>query len=124
MHPPRNLDYAGGTPQASLILFSPPDRCVRILCQNCVRYPRKPQSNSVIYGDTPIRIVVAVLFVSIWVVLAASITAVWLTAEVRVIGLVMLPTGIVAGLLVVYFDWRAKLLRRVLAERDVYRKAA
>ena len=49
---------------------------------------------------------------------------VWLTSEVRVFGLVMLPTAIVAALLVVYFDWRAKLRRRVLAERDVYRKAA
>jgi hypothetical protein len=60
----------------------------------------------------------------IWVVLAVGITAVWLTSEVRVFGLVMLPTAIVAGLLVVYFDWRAKLRRRVLAERDTYRKAA
>jgi hypothetical protein len=24
----------------------------RFLCQNCVRYPRKPQSNTVIYGDS------------------------------------------------------------------------
>jgi hypothetical protein len=29
------------------------------LCQNCVRYPRKPRSNTVIYGDTPMHIVVA-----------------------------------------------------------------
>jgi hypothetical protein len=55
---------------------------------------------------------VVLLFVSIWVVLAAGITAVWLTEEVRVLGLVMLPTGIVAALLVVYFDWRAELRRR------------
>ena len=32
--------------------------------------------------------------------------------------------AIVAGLLVVYFDWRAKLRRRVVAERDTFRKAA
>ena len=57
-------------------------------------------------------VALALLFVSIWVVLAAGITAVWLTEEVRVFGLVILPTGIVAGLLVVYFDWRAKLRRR------------
>ena len=63
-------------------------------------------------------------FFSIWVVVALGITAAWLTSEVRVFGLVMLPTAIVAGLLVVYFDWRAKLRRRVLAERDTYRKAA
>ena len=69
-------------------------------------------------------VALALVFFSLWIVLAVDITAVWLTAEVRVFGLVMLPTAIVAGLLVVYFDWRAKLRRRVLAERDTYRKAA
>ena len=69
-------------------------------------------------------VALALAFFSIWVVLAVGITAVWLTSEGRVVGLVMLPTAIVAGLLVVYFDWRAKLRRRVLAERDTYRKAA
>ena len=68
--------------------------------------------------------IVALAFFSIWVVLAGGITAVWLTSEVRVFGLVILPTAIVAGLLVVYFDCRAKLRRRVLAARDAYRKAA
>jgi hypothetical protein len=29
------------------------------LCQNCVRYPLKPRSNTVIYGDTLMHIVVA-----------------------------------------------------------------
>jgi len=29
------------------------------LCQNCVRYPLKPRSNTVIYGDTARDIVVA-----------------------------------------------------------------
>jgi predicted branched-subunit amino acid permease len=67
---------------------------------------------------------VALTFFSIWVVLAVGITAEWLTPDVRVFGLVMLVTAIVAGLLVVYFDWRAKLRRRMLAERDTYRKAA
>ena len=61
---------------------------------------------------------IALAFVSIWVVLAAGVTAVWLTEEVRVVGLVILPTAIVASLLVLYFDWRAKLQRRILAERD------
>ena len=69
-------------------------------------------------------VALALVFFSLWVALAVGITAVWLTAEVRVFGLVMLPTAIVAGLLVVYFDWRAKLRRRVLGERDAYRKAA
>lgn len=62
-------------------------------------------------------VALARLFVSIWIVLAAGITAVWSTEEVRVFGLVILSTGIVAGgLLIVYFDWRAKLRRRVMAE--------
>lgn len=69
-------------------------------------------------------VALALALFGIWVVLAVGITAVWLTSEVRVFGLVMLPTAIVAGLLVVYFDWRANLRRRVLAERDTYRKAA
>ena len=69
-------------------------------------------------------VALALLFFSIWVVLAVGIMAVWLTAEVRVFGLVILPTAIVAGLLVVYFEWRAKLRRQVLGERDTYRKAA
>ena len=36
----------------------------------------------------------------------------------------VLPTAIVAGLLVVYFDWRAKLRNRILADRDDHTKAA
>ena len=67
---------------------------------------------------------VVLFLVSIWVVMTAGITAVWLTEEVRVFGLVMLPTAIVAGLLVVYFDWRAELLNRIRDERHEDRKAA
>ena len=69
-------------------------------------------------------IAVVLACVSIFVVLIAGATAVWLTEEVRVFGLVMLPTVIVASLLVVYFDWRAKLRRRILAEREDERNAA
>jgi uncharacterized membrane protein len=63
---------------------------------------------------------VAIAFVSAWVVLAAAVTAVWLTEEVRVVGLVMLPTAIVASLLVLYFDWRGRLIARVRAEFDTH----
>jgi nucleoside permease NupC len=63
-------------------------------------------------------------FISIVVVLTAGTTAVWLTSEVRVFGLVMLPTAFVAGLLVVYFDWRAKLRNGILADREDQREAA
>jgi hypothetical protein len=31
----------------------------RVLCQNCVRYPVKPGSNTVVYGETLMHIVVA-----------------------------------------------------------------
>ena len=60
---------------------------------------------------------IALAFLSVWVIMAAGLTAVWLTEEVRVIGLIALPAAIVASLLVMYFDWRARLQRRILAER-------
>ena len=61
---------------------------------------------------------VGIASVSIWVVLAAAATAMWLTDEARVVGLVTVPAAIVAGLLVMYFDWRARVLRPIRAERD------
>ena len=72
------------------------------------------------------RIVVAAVlfFVSIWLIMPTGITPVWLTEQVRVFGLVMLPTAIIAGLLVVYFEWRAKVLNRIRDERYEGRKAA
>lgn len=69
-------------------------------------------------------VAIVLAFVSMFVVLAAGAAAVWLTSEVRVFGLVILPTAIVAGLLVVYFDWRAQLRNRVLADRGDQREAA
>ena len=69
-------------------------------------------------------VAMTLFFVSIWVAMTAGITAVWLTEEVRLFGLVMLPTTIVAGLLVLYFDWRAKLLNPIRYERNEHRKAA
>ena len=56
--------------------------------------------------------------VSVWVVLAAGVAAVWLTEEVRVFGLVMAPTAIVASLTVLYFEWRARWRHRVRTEHD------
>jgi hypothetical protein len=56
--------------------------------------------------------------VSLWTVLAASAAAVWLTEEVRVIGLVILPAILVGALLVLYFDWRTAMLRRILEAHD------
>jgi hypothetical protein len=37
--------------------------------------------------------------------------AVWLIEGVRVVGLVMIPTAIAGALIVLYFDWRSRLLR-------------
>ena len=68
-------------------------------------------------------VAIVLFFASIWVVMAAGITAVWLTQEVRVIGLVTLPTAIVAGLLVVYFEWRAKLVDWMRDGRREHRQA-
>jgi Na+/glutamate symporter len=62
--------------------------------------------------------------ISIFVLLTAGATAVWLTSKVRVFAPVMLPSAIVAGLLVVYFDWRARLRNRILASRDDHWEAA
>ena len=69
-------------------------------------------------------VVAVMLFsVSTWVAMGAGITAVLLTEELRVIGLV-LPIAIVTGLLVVYFEWRTKLLSRLRDGRHEHRKAA
>ena len=54
------------------------------------------------------------------VVTATGLTAVWLTEEVRVFGLVMLLTAIVASLLVLYFDWRRRMMRHLRAEPDAH----
>jgi hypothetical protein len=69
-------------------------------------------------------VAIVLAFISLFVVMITGSIAVWLTSEVRVFGLVALPTAIVAGLLVVYFDWRAKLRNRILADRDDHKKAA
>jgi hypothetical protein len=53
---------------------------------------------------------------SIWVVMAAGGTAVWLTEEARALSLVMVPLAILASLLVLYFEWRTQLRRKTLAE--------
>ena len=57
-------------------------------------------------------------------VAVALVTAVWLIEDVRLFGVVMIPTAIVAALLVLYFDWRAKLFSEILAERNEQRRAA
>jgi hypothetical protein len=67
---------------------------------------------------------VTLAFAAIWIVLTTGATAVWLTDELKVFGLVAPATAIVASLLVVYFDWREKLLRQMRDELKGQRKAA
>ena len=55
-------------------------------------------------------------------VAVALVTAVWLIEDVRLFGVVMIPTAIVAALLVLFFDWRAQLFSG--AERNEQPKAA
>jgi len=62
----------------------------------------------------------ALALVSIGVVMVAGLTTVWLTEEMRAFGLVMLPTAIVASLLVRYFDWRGRMRRNLRAEHDAH----
>jgi hypothetical protein len=56
----------------------------------------------------------------VWIVLFADITPLWLTEELRMFGVIILPAAIAALLLGPYFDWRAKLQRRLRMERDAY----
>lgn len=53
---------------------------------------------------------------SLAVVFALGAIGVWLTSEAWVFGLVILAAGTVAGLLVVYFEWRQQLHRRWVGE--------
>ena len=65
------------------------------------------------------RIVAVVLaFVGLFAVFAAGLAAVWLTEELRVLSLVILPSIVVATLLVLYFEWRGKLERQAWAELE------
>jgi hypothetical protein len=50
--------------------------------------------------------------------LSAGLTDAGSTDRLRGLGLVLLPTAILASLLVVYFDWRRRLMRAVRAEHE------
>jgi ABC-type molybdate transport system permease subunit len=60
---------------------------------------------------------IALALLSAWVVLAVSVTAVWLAEQVRVVGLVIAP-AIAASLLVLYFGWRGRLTRLARGDHD------
>jgi hypothetical protein len=52
----------------------------------------------------------------VWVVLTAVITGGWLPEAVLAVARVALPTAVAATLLVLYFDWRHRLMPRVPAD--------
>ena len=62
-------------------------------------------------------IAMALACAGIWVVLAATFAAIWLTEEPRVLGLVMLPAVAVASLFVLYREWHGTAPRRTDAGR-------
>jgi hypothetical protein len=57
-------------------------------------------------------------------VAVALVTTVWSIENVRLFGRVMVPTAIVAALLVLYFDGRARSLSESFTKRNEQRKAA
>ena len=56
--------------------------------------------------------------------LALGLDAVWVTGDARVFGVVGIIAGTIGMGLVGYFNWRAKLRRRILSETDDERRAA
>jgi hypothetical protein len=66
----------------------------------------------------------ALVLLSVVAVVAACIAAVWLTNDLRAIGLGIIPVGVISAGLVAYFEWRIKLRRRMLAEAENQRRAA
>jgi hypothetical protein len=58
---------------------------------------------------------VMVVVVGVWMT-AAGLKTPWLTEAFRVFGLLGLPAAIAATLLVRYFTWRARVLRRIRAD--------
>jgi uncharacterized membrane-anchored protein len=67
---------------------------------------------------------IATALVSLAIVVALGAIGVWLTAEARMFGLVMLAAGSVAALLVMYFEWRHQLHRRYISEEVEVTRAA
>jgi hypothetical protein len=67
-----------------------------------------------------VTVVRAMLFlVSILVLMSANVTGGWLI-DARVFALMTLAIATVAALMVVYFDWRAKMLNRARVESHGY----
>ena len=67
---------------------------------------------------TKTTMLTTVALAGVWVVLTAGLTEAWLPDAVLAVARVVLPTAITATLLVLYFDWRRRLIRRVQADDD------
>ena len=59
---------------------------------------------------------VALALVGVWVVLTAGLTGARVVTAVGAVARVLLPTAIAGVLLVQYFAWRRRLIRRVPAD--------
>ena len=65
-----------------------------------------------------LMLTVTLTLLGVGAVLAASLTDAGSTEELRAVGLVLLPLAMLGSLLVLYFDWRRRLMREVRAEHD------
>jgi hypothetical protein len=74
---------------------------------------------------TNTKLIVMMAVIPIVTALTMGIAGVWLRGDPRVFGLVGLGAAIVGAALVGYFNWRAKLRRRILNDgEDEQRRAA
>ena len=64
---------------------------------------------------------VALALVCVQVVLAPGPTTTWLADDGRVFRPVMVPMVLITFVLILYFDWRGRMLRRFWPEHDVYK---
>ena len=61
-------------------------------------------------------ILITLALAGVWIALTAGLTGGWLLEVVLAVARVALPTTVAATLLVLYFDWRHRLMRRVQAD--------
>ena len=61
-------------------------------------------------------VMTTVALAGVWVALTAGLSGAWLPEAVLAVARVVLPTTVAATLLVLYFDWRHRLMRRVQAD--------
>jgi uncharacterized membrane protein len=70
------------------------------------------------------RLILTMAVMPILTALTVGMAGVWLTGDLRVIGLVGLIAAILGAGLVGFFHWRAQLQRRGLSEAGGQRRAA